>query len=90
MLRRLALHDFIFLFEQTINIIESFALALAKSIYYDPPSQPPGKTQCTAFSMRVNVVLSTPVDSDYLDHYTFLGNCPPTPPLSQHFVLSEK
>ena len=19
-----------------------------------------------------------------LDHYTFLGNCPPTPPLSQH------
>ena len=24
------------------------------------------------------------------DHYTFLGNCPPTPPLSQHFVLSEK
>ena len=25
-----------------------------------------------------------------LDHYTFLGNCPPTPPLSQHFALSEK
>ena len=24
------------------------------------------------------------------DHYTFLGTCPPTPPLSQHFVLSEK
>ena len=24
------------------------------------------------------------------DHYTFLGNCPPTPPLSQHFALSEK
>ena len=23
-------------------------------------------------------------------HYTFLGNCPPTPPLSQHFALSEK
>ena len=23
------------------------------------------------------------------DHYTFLGNCPPTPPLSQHFPLSE-
>ena len=20
----------------------------------------------------------------YWDHYTFLGNCPPTPPLSQH------
>ena len=20
------------------------------------------------------------------DHYTFLGNCPPTPPLSQHFL----
>ena len=24
------------------------------------------------------------------DHYTFLGNCPPTPPLSQHFALIEK
>ena len=24
------------------------------------------------------------------DHYTFLGNCPPTLPLSQHFALSEK
>ena len=23
-------------------------------------------------------------------HYTFLGTCPPTPPLSKHFVLSEK
>ena len=25
-----------------------------------------------------------------MDHYTFLGNSPPTPPLSQHFALSEK
>ena len=25
-----------------------------------------------------------------LDDYTFLGNCPPTPPLCQHFALSEK
>ena len=25
-----------------------------------------------------------------LDHYTFLGKCPPTPPLSQHFALSDK
>ena len=25
---------------------------------------------------------------DFLDHYTFLGNSPPTPPLSQHFALS--
>ena len=24
------------------------------------------------------------------EHYTFLGNCPPTPPLRQHFALSEK
>ena len=23
------------------------------------------------------------------DHYTFLGNCPPTPPLDQHFAPSE-
>ena len=25
-----------------------------------------------------------------LDHYSFPGSCPPTPPLSQHFALSEK
>ena len=25
-----------------------------------------------------------------LDHYSFLGNCPPTLLLKQHFVLSEK
>ena len=24
------------------------------------------------------------------DHCTFLENCPPTPPLRQHFALSEK
>ena len=24
-----------------------------------------------------------------VDHYTLMGNCPPTPPLSQHFALSE-
>ena len=24
------------------------------------------------------------------DNYTFLVNCPPTPPLSQHFALSDK
>ena len=25
-----------------------------------------------------------------LDQFRFLGNCPPTPPLTQHFALSEK
>ena len=24
-----------------------------------------------------------------MDHFVFLGNCPPTPPLSQHFALSK-
>ena len=24
------------------------------------------------------------------DHFTFLGNWPPTPPLSHHFALSER
>ena len=26
----------------------------------------------------------------FSDHYTFLGNCPPTPPLSQNFALREE
>ena len=25
------------------------------------------------------------LQSKLFDHYTFLGNCPPTPPLSKHF-----
>ena len=27
---------------------------------------------------------------EILDHYTFLANCPPTPPQSQHFTPSER
>ena len=27
---------------------------------------------------------------DLLEEFRFLENCPPTPPLSQHFALSEK
>ena len=27
---------------------------------------------------------------DFLDYYRLLGDCPPTPPLSQHFALNEK
>ena len=28
--------------------------------------------------------------NDNWDQFRFLGNCPPTPPLSTHFALSEK
>ena len=27
---------------------------------------------------------------NYSDYYTFLGNCPPTPRVNQHFARSEK
>ena len=27
---------------------------------------------------------------DVLEQFRFLGNCPPTPPLSHHFSLSER
>ena len=30
------------------------------------------------------------VKKGYTDQLRFLGNCPPTPPLSQRFALSEK
>ena len=26
----------------------------------------------------------------FLDHFGFLGNCPPTPPLNHYFALSER
>ena len=31
-----------------------------------------------------------PQRQETMDHSTLLGNCPPTPPLSQHFALGEK
>ena len=31
-----------------------------------------------------------PGEVKFLNHHTFLGNCPPTPPLSRHFALREK
>ena len=30
------------------------------------------------------------LEIESLDHYKFVANCPPTPPLSQHFAPSEK
>ena len=44
---------------------------------------------CTANTQRnpLIVLISSLNNSD---HYTFLGNCPPTPPLSQRCALSEK
>ena len=30
------------------------------------------------------------VTGPYLDQFRFLGNCPPTPPLTQHFAPSKK
>ena len=31
-----------------------------------------------------------PGEVKFQDDHTFLGNCPPTPPLSRHFTPSEK
>ena len=38
----------------------------------------------------VIISLSQVWENKNLDHYTFLGNCLPTPPLRQHFALSER
>ena len=34
----------------------------------------------------LNIILTIP----FWDHFTLPENCPPTPPLNQHFALSEK
>ena len=39
--------------------------------------------ESTAWSPESKTVLYPPYIGD-LDHYMFLGDCPPTPPLSQH------
>ena len=46
-----------------------------------------GRIFVTELSSIVMDVTSREENSDY---YTFLGNCPTTPPLSQHFGLSKK
>ena len=42
------------------------------------------------YSCRVLLIVSKEFLISLPDHFTFLGNCPPTPPLSQHFARSEK
>ena len=42
-----------------------------------------------AFFLLIKVVINDS-STELLDHYTFLENCPPTPPLSQLFALSER
>ena len=49
----------------------------------------PGDTTKTA-GMPLGKSQNNPRKYQKLDQYRFLGNCPPTPPLSQHFALSEK
>ena len=39
--------------------------------------------ESTVWNPESKTVLDSPYIWD-LDHHTFLGNCPPTPPLSQH------
>ena len=36
------------------------------------------------------VIVYNPISQTVLDQYRFLGNCPPTPPLTHHFALGEK
>ena len=41
------------------------------------------------FFLLIKVVINDS-STELLDHYTFLENYPPTPPLSQLFALSER
>ena len=52
---------------------------ICKSFNFDPES-----------SRRSNDSFEKNWMENYSDYYTFLGNCPPTPPLNQHFALSEE
>ena len=51
--------------------------------------------QITYFVPFINFVNDIPLQLsrssvDILDQFTFLGNCPPTPPLNHHFAVREK
>ena len=42
------------------------------------------------FTEHYHVAISRIENINISNHYTFLGNCPPNPYLSQHFARSEK
>ena len=53
------------------------------------------KLQITYFVPFINFVNDIPLQLsrssvDILDQFSFLGNCPPTPPLNHHFAVREK
>ena len=48
-----------------------------------------GLGQC-CIALHYGIVLGPlPLVLDVSDQFKFLGNCPPTPPLTQHFASSE-
>ena len=76
----------------TISTLLILAVCMSyMNLGYSPALQKSIVAQWLEHSTGVqNVIGSNPVgDSVFLDHFMFLGNCPPTAPLSQHFALSE-
>ena len=49
----------------------------------------PGKKISSSRTTYCTRLFSSPAQCTQ-NHYTFLGNCPPTPPLSSHFAISDK
>ena len=59
-------------------------------LIYNPPPLPPPLMKDLKFSYSSERCSFYPQTPRKLDHFTFLWNYPPTPPLSQHLALSEK
>ena len=58
-------------------------------LFYDKFDQKSKQTLGTLSWWKFGQFLLLGIWASYV-YYTFLGNCPPTPPLSQHFALSQK
>ena len=54
----------------------------------DRPRRITPSETCIIVQMMLLIVLISRLNNS--DHYTLLGNCPSTPPLNQHFALSQK
>ena len=52
--------------------------------------QPIRVSKRVPFSMEQQEFINLFFAEKLMDQFRFLGNCPPTPPLSHHFAVSEK
>ena len=93
--RRFCIHQFsadvqrheVALQSRKLNLLLCFFLDEAKKQKVADQQEDDKYTCCACGGATYDITFTGKV---IIDEFKFLGNCPPTPPLSHHFALSEK